>query len=367
MRFHKHWPLKGISQKKYEKRTKRNTKYLSILFLCCVLALLFAKTYSNLTEPPKKWSQDSAKKYEHTEQDYIGTPDRVSASKSDGAAYAEEECRQECFDSSFVFTDVRNTDLAAQRGMWRATNTLAYLTFAQTVLGLFGLIFIIKTLSASNNAVREARKATKAAKDALKVTREASLHELRGYLALEGKAASISQMQSGQHQLFFEFHIKNIGRSPAQEFNIEILSIRAEFAAGTSHYFFKNITPLDFSEYRSTTCELLNPGQKSKFTIGGPVFEDSIGPFTPLTHINNHGAAFNLKAIVWYRDVTTADSKKFRGAEIDVFAAAVIEKQGSVDTKDCRVIIIRDEIEPLKFGNGGKRHGSKYKKKSKQL
>jgi len=53
--------------------------------------------------------------------------------------------------------------LNAQEGVWRASNAMVYLTIMATAIGGFGLYVLVRTLQATQGALREARATTRQA------------------------------------------------------------------------------------------------------------------------------------------------------------------------------------------------------------
>lgn len=83
-------------------------------------------------------------------------------------------------------------DLAAQEGVWRASNIIAIIAAIQTFIGAAGLIALWYTLKATRATLEEAksttlqaRLATKAANDTADIARTASILELKPYLGIQ--------------------------------------------------------------------------------------------------------------------------------------------------------------------------------------
>lgn len=101
-------------------------------------------------------------------------------------------------------------DLKAQQEM----ATWAHLMFIVTGAGV---IFIAQTLDATRAAVREAKDATKAAQDAVDVTREIGEAQVRAYLTV---AHAMIRFEDRTPRLFLT--IRNAGQSPARNIRISI-------------------------------------------------------------------------------------------------------------------------------------------------
>ena len=110
-------------------------------------------------------------------------------------------------------------DLAAQQSMANATLGMEWATWLMTLLTLFAVILIYRTLHATKETLNEAGKATaaaiagtKAAQDTVAVTRETANRQLRAYISTS--LATISGFP-GEPKVTIGF--KNSGQTPASD------------------------------------------------------------------------------------------------------------------------------------------------------
>lgn len=127
---------------------------------------LFQKT-DYLSRPPIDTAEQRRGDYEQSNNSYISGSSPRLVTNGSSNNHRQQNCCQPTDgeqQNAKKFSDSESGvfDLAAQEGMWRATNALAYLTVAQSVIGVAGLAFIIWTLITQRDELREARKTTKA-------------------------------------------------------------------------------------------------------------------------------------------------------------------------------------------------------------
>jgi hypothetical protein len=112
--------------------------------------------------------------------------------------------------------------------------------WAQWAMALFSLIALLisawavwllqETLTATRAAVREAESATKAAQDAVEVTRETGQAQVRAYLEFEIDSIDVSEVTNSdlpQTRIEFAGKIRNTGQSPAHAYRV-LFDIEAE-------------------------------------------------------------------------------------------------------------------------------------------
>lgn len=105
-------------------------------------------------------------------------------------------------------------DLSAQERMAEWAFWMMVVTAITTGLTAVALWFIKGTLDATRKTVGEAENATKAAQDAVAITREAAEQQLRAYLAIDGFRGDIKNTD-GPFQLGLSLRFKNLGQTPA--------------------------------------------------------------------------------------------------------------------------------------------------------
>lgn len=106
---------------------------------------------------------------------------------------------------------------------------MTYATGATVVLTFIGLVALIRTLHHTKRAadytgrmLREAKKATEAAQDAVVVTREIGEAQARAYLSIERAAAYMDLGISDGPGISAEVTVRNYGQSPAKEVHFAV-------------------------------------------------------------------------------------------------------------------------------------------------
>ena len=102
-------------------------------------------------------------------------------------------------------------DLDAQWLMAYAGIAVAFFTLGQAFLTGIGIHYLRRTLRATDAAVAEAKSATKAAEDAVAVTKDSAERQLRAYV---GVNEALSTWRNGPSA---QIEIKNGGQTPAYE------------------------------------------------------------------------------------------------------------------------------------------------------
>lgn len=141
-------------------KRSQQTPYLSLFFIILTACWFFIVVQGCLTEPPVPWSEDGGKADSHTHTDANGHLFDLAAVASPPEREGEEVHPSEHKQESDRRDALRRTDLAAQRGMWRATNTLVYLTIFQVFIGVVGVLLIFYTLKETRDVLEEAKKTT---------------------------------------------------------------------------------------------------------------------------------------------------------------------------------------------------------------
>jgi hypothetical protein len=103
-------------------------------------------------------------------------------------------------------------DLRAQQEMACWARNMFLTAIAQTLLSVLGVILIYRTLRATRDAVDEARAATKAAEDAVDVTRETAQRQLRAYVFVDNVLVTDDGENGSSHALL---KLRNTSTTPA--------------------------------------------------------------------------------------------------------------------------------------------------------
>lgn len=183
------------------------------LLLLLIWTLIIAR--DALDPPPTRWSEDGTQGQNKTQSNdqkgiltELQTIDKASYEQSTAENKPNELERRQI---------IRRTDLAAQRGMWRATNSLVYLTVFQVFIGFVGVWLIYSTLHETKEVLREASRTTKAAKKATRESKKANILQLKPYLSLVSTQMDppFERGEDGKKIGFF-FEFKNTGKSTAE-------------------------------------------------------------------------------------------------------------------------------------------------------
>jgi len=142
-----------------------------------------------LTSPPVQTVQDREIQY------------KKDGASNDGQSHAHQ-AEFEAIDSRRIpFVDFASGrfDLAAQEGMWKATNALVILTIAQSVIGVLGLAFVAATLQTQRGELKEARRVTKSQ---------------RAYVLFD---ALLGVFSTEKDNIIVKFAFRNFGLTPAMK------------------------------------------------------------------------------------------------------------------------------------------------------
>ena len=130
-----------------------------VILTICISILL-----TLLSKPPSKHDQERTHT-EHEAESYTESPGSwfVLSENHESEGSDEPESSKESKKTSrnhSVVIHENNPDIAAQEGMWRAANTLVWLTFLQMLIGTGTLVFLIRTLNTQKEELNEARNVT---------------------------------------------------------------------------------------------------------------------------------------------------------------------------------------------------------------
>lgn len=192
--------------------------YLAILALALLTIAVMDSATDRLTQPPIKFSADGAEINNCPEQKCCIAREGGCLSAT-GAGNESEETTEKNQEQAKIEQNIavikeriRRTELAAQRGMWRATNALVHLTVWQILFGAVTLFFVAWTL-------KETRATTKAAVRAA----EAAENSSRAYIFVEYNAEFVDESEKHFRIII---KIRNYGLSPAS--NVECLIKRID-------------------------------------------------------------------------------------------------------------------------------------------
>lgn len=177
-----------------------------------------------LSEPPAKYSKGNEVESECCT--YQKKPFESNVNSEDSKPSSGEKTRYELYQEKLK---TRGTDLAAQRGMWRATNIVAALAFGQLVATFIGIYLIYGTwrstesaLTHTSEALKEARKTTKQATDATQATTKAFGLERPSLSFGSPKFSRYKNIGSEGESYHARFKITNNGRSLARNIKISV-------------------------------------------------------------------------------------------------------------------------------------------------
>lgn len=134
-------------------------------------------------------------------------------------------------------------DLHAQEGVWRASFVVAILAFSQTLIGVFGLILIARTLSATSATLREAKRTTSQAGFAT----EAAVKTLEAAITKDspniraGVACSFVNVGRSHFRAIGSFI--NVGQTTAFDVRIRAKFIRRDDSGFNAN---QSVGPIDF-------------------------------------------------------------------------------------------------------------------------
>ena len=147
-------------------------KYVFIAAIVIAVSLTLERmniVTDQLTEPPTRYSEDGVKVDNCADPKCCIASERECPPSISGKNQSKQAAKEDNHkpgverESVVIAERIRRTDLAAQRGMWRATNALVYLTVWQIIIGGLALGFVAWTLNEARNTTRAANEATKAA------------------------------------------------------------------------------------------------------------------------------------------------------------------------------------------------------------
>lgn len=179
-------------------------------------------------------------------------------------------------------TALEQSDLAAQ---W----TMAGLSGLQVALTLGGLLYIRWTLIETRRAVSEAAKATEAAQDTVRITREATETQLRAYIHVG--SLRVVNIRPGQIPKA-QFVTKNAGQTPAHGVITRIVFM----------------TDTDPAQTKIHSLRLPPNASRATFGAGQESWVDFLDTGAPLTQeqVNGFEAGkwgFGLAGYISYRDI----------------------------------------------------------------
>lgn len=200
---------------------------LILLFIGALIALFFLKY---LSSPPEKRTVEEREysecKYSESNPsicvEIISTKLAVAGDNDNeaGKTYQTNSFAKQLQSNEFI-KDRR--DVAAQEGMWRATNFVAVATLGQLILGLLGLGLIYGTLIETRKVLIETKNATEAAKSTLNNERETRSLELQPYIKLLDVGFPRADPNWGGGTTQLSITICNTGSTAARKFRSAIV------------------------------------------------------------------------------------------------------------------------------------------------
>ena len=216
---------------------RNNNKLLAIVLVVGAGMIFTAKISTvsrQLTTPPPAYSEDGVEVQSCAEKECckaIKTGCDVAFDKEERREKASEHSREQPNikqNSAFIAERVRRTELAAQRGMWRATNALVSLTLWQTALGVFGLGFILWTLMETRDASKAAARSARAAENAESANLYPEITVVAGRYKLFDEEDDPADQFPRMH-VSIDVNVKNFGRTPAKNVFLELRSNQVIF------------------------------------------------------------------------------------------------------------------------------------------
>lgn len=205
--------------------------------------------------------------------------DRPSVSAADGQAKGHGQQNERKPSASRDWLPIAD--------IW-AQGLMALAALGQIVLTIIGIVFIRRTLIATEAAVAEARGATEAANQAVTVTRLSAESQLRAYLSVD--QIYVADLVEGQVlEAWFSLH--NRGQTPAKRVVVRECAIRA---IGVD----PKEAKISFQPARSLYD--LGPGQHT--TVSNPLTMHVLTK-DQIADIKRGGAKFILAVYISYEDV----------------------------------------------------------------
>lgn len=121
-------------------------------------------------------------------------------------------------------------DLSAQQDMSDWAFWMIWISVASVAVTSIGVAFVWRTLEHTTEALKEARRATKAAQDAVEVTRTIGQNQLRAYLVFTPKRVKFDAIDPamytarrlhGRIRIRITGELKNFGHTPASDIRTE--------------------------------------------------------------------------------------------------------------------------------------------------
>lgn len=206
--------------------------WTSMAWVVIIAIGFFLYMQSYLTSPPFPFSENP----EEQSQSFREQGNSLDASSvgEDSKTGNPKKTRQQ---KNNEREEVRKTDLAAQQGMWRATNVVAVVAFFQLIATFIGLLWIYQTLQGTRTALKHTGKTLKQTRIATRHAREATVaanrtadaaeNADRAYVLVEvdcayggGIKTEDPDMDKFFNGAFFmaNVRVENYGRTPA--FNV---------------------------------------------------------------------------------------------------------------------------------------------------
>ena len=156
-----------MNDSKYEaKKTLQKTPVWVWIILLIGLAAIVVTgcdmVRGNLSNPPntKEYRKTTVHQVDNTEE-FTSFPLNRSGEQQNIPPQSNHEPNNNTKLSSKIVWAIGDPDLASQEGMWRAANTLVWLTFLQIIVGSLTLIFLVWTLMTQREELDEARNMTR--------------------------------------------------------------------------------------------------------------------------------------------------------------------------------------------------------------
>jgi len=206
------------------------------LEVLAIAAIVAVHMFFSLSRPPHIDELDRRSSHTETYEEYSTTQNRVSGIENQEQEATTQNSHTEQERSTqkhFRLENILDPDLSAQEGMWRATNALAYITVAQTLLGALGLAVLIWTLSATRGMLAEASKTTGAAVRAA----EASENAERAHIYTLGTFGSIDKIEDRRVHIYpymqdvwLKIFVQNAGATPARNAVCRLQQVNSKIA-----------------------------------------------------------------------------------------------------------------------------------------
>jgi len=173
-------------------------------------AFLFLATCDYITEPPLPFSENPENNIQCCSHKNIPQKEIVGPSEQDKAnkKHQSGEKRHEKEDR------IRRSDLAAQRGMWRATNAVAIIAFFQTIVTTIGIVLLYVTLKATRETIDFGQRTLGITQSIAKTTDETLAQAIAATEQAKQQTTAVAESarftaETERARAYVEFEIKN--------------------------------------------------------------------------------------------------------------------------------------------------------------